>query len=92
VVVTKNRCWRGIRAIAAGLALSGWVGAAIAADEAAPMHSRAEYSLEWGFVLALLILAVTCVWAVWAMARAHDERVNGSASLGPPLLGVRDPT
>lgn len=92
LVATRNRRWRGIRAIAAGLALSSWVGAAVAADDAAPKHSRAEYNLEWGFVLPLLILVVTCVWAVWAMARAHDERADGSASLGPPLPAGRDPT
>lgn len=77
-----NQRWRGIRAIAAGLALSAWVEAAIAADNAAPKRSRADFSLEWGFMLPLLILIVTCAWGVWAIVRAHDERLDGSASSG----------
>jgi hypothetical protein len=76
VMVTTTRRWRGIRAIAAGLALSAWVGAAIAADNAGPTPSRAEFSLEWGFGLPLLILIVTCVYGVWALARGHDEQVD----------------
>jgi hypothetical protein len=48
LVVTRNRRWRGIRAIASGLALFAWVGAAIAADNAAPTSSQPEFSLEWG--------------------------------------------
>ena len=85
LVVTMNRRWRGIRAIAAGLALSAWVEAAIAADTAVPKRSRADFSLEMGFVLPLIILIVTCVWAVWASVRAHEERVDGSASLAPAV-------
>ena len=85
LVVTMNRRWRGIRAIAAGLALSAWVEAAIAADTATPKRSRADFSLEMGFVLPLLILVVTCVWGVWAIVRAHDERVDGSAGLAPAV-------
>jgi hypothetical protein len=75
-MVTTNRRWRGIRAIAAGLALSAWVGAAIAADDAVPTPARAEFTLEWGFGLPLLILTVTCVYGLWALARAHDEPVD----------------
>jgi len=75
-LVTTSRRWRGIRAIAAGLALSVWVEGAIAADTATPKSSRAEFSLEWGFGLPLLILIVTCVYGVWALARAHDESVD----------------
>jgi len=78
MVITSNRRWRGIRAIAAGLALSAWVEAAIAADNATPTRSRADFSLELGFALPLLILAVTGVWAVWAIVKAHDARVDGS--------------
>jgi hypothetical protein len=92
LTVTRNRRWRGIRAMAAGLALSAWVGAAIAADNAAPKHSRAEFSLEWGFTLPVLILIVTGVYGVWAVVQARDERVDGSESLGPPLPAGRDPT
>ena len=60
-------------------------GEAIAADTAAPKRSRADFSLEMGFVLPLLILIVTCVWGVWAIVQAHDERVDGSASLAPAV-------
>ena len=92
LIVVTSRRWRGIRAVAAGLALSAWVAAAIAADTAFPTHAREEFSLEWGFGLPLLILIVTCVCAVWAITGAADKEVDGSASLGPPLPGVRDPT
>jgi hypothetical protein len=92
VMVTRTPRWRGARAIAAGLALSACVAAAIAADNAAPKHSRAEFSLEWGFTLPVLILIVTGVYGVWAVVRARDERVDGSASHGPPLPAGRDPT
>jgi hypothetical protein len=92
LMVTKDRRWRGIRAIAAGLALAAWAGAAIAADNAVPKDSRAEFSLEWGFALPVLILIVTVLYGMWAIVRAHDERVDGSASLGPPLPAGRDPT
>jgi len=92
LVVVMNRRWRGVRVIAAGLALSAWVGAAITADNSAPAHSREEFSLEWGFVLPLLILIATCVWGVWAIVRAHDEQVDGSAGLGPALPAGRDRT
>ena len=76
LVVIMNRRWRGIRAIASGLALAAWVEAAIAADTATPKSLRQESSVDWGFVLPLRILTVTCVWAVWALAKAHDERVD----------------
>ena len=73
VAVLKRR-WRGVRAIAAALGLSAWIGAGIAAHKAAPTSSSAEFSLEWGFVLPLLILIATCVWGAWAIAR----RAGGS--------------
>lgn len=76
LVVAMNRRWRVIRPIAAGLALSTWIGAAIAAGDGAPKHSGAELSLEWGFVLALLILIATFVWGMWAMARTSSRRVD----------------
>jgi len=55
-------------AIAAGLALSARVAAAIASDAAVPASSRLEFSLEWGFGLPLLILIVACVYGVGARA------------------------
>lgn len=76
LMVTTNPRWRGIRAIAAGLALCAWVGAAIAADDAVPKHAWGEFSLEVGFGLPLLILVVTCVHGVWTLARAHDAAVD----------------
>lgn len=90
LVVTMNRRWRGIRVIAAGLALSAWVEAAIAVDAATPTGSRADFSLEMGFVLPLLILIVTCVWGVWTIARAHDQRVDGSASIASAVRADRE--
>jgi hypothetical protein len=76
LMVTTNPRWRGIRAIAAGLALSAWVAAAIAADDAVLKHSWGDFNLELGFGLPLLILMVTFVYGVWALARAHDEPVD----------------
>ena len=89
LVVLTDRRWRGIRAIATGLALSTWVEASSAARTAVPKQSQADFSLKIGVVLPLLILIVTCVWAVWALARAHSEKAAGAGSLAPEVRADR---
>ena len=89
LVVLTDRRWRGIRAIATGLALSTWVEASSAARTAVPKQSQADFSLKIGVALPLLILIVTCVWAVWALARAHSEKAAGAGSLAPEVRADR---
>jgi hypothetical protein len=66
LVATTTRHWRAIRAVAAGLGLSAWFGAAIAFESAEPKRSAAEFNLEIGFFLAFIILIATVIWAVWS--------------------------
>jgi hypothetical protein len=72
LVVIVNRHWRGVGAVATGVALMAWVEAGIAFDRSVPKRSTEEFSLEVGFVLVLVILIATVVWEVWAISRAHD--------------------
>lgn len=83
LVLTKTRHWRQIRAVAVGVGLTAWVAAALAVEDAAPKESSLDYSLESGFILALITLIATSVWAVWSIVDTHNADAGGA--LGPPI-------
>ena len=83
LVLTKTRHWRLIRAVAAGVGLTAWGAAALAVEAAAAKDSALDYSLESGFILALITLIATLGWAVWSISDAHNADTGGA--LGPPI-------